>query len=57
MDLCCPVSGISIGGGKITGAGNLHASSNRIGKNKKEAYYYGQVFPEEITLRFRLKNG
>ncbi len=29
----------------------------RIGKNKKEAYYYGQVFPEEITLRFRLKNG
>ncbi|MCG2775971.1 MAG: DUF1007 family protein [Desulfobacterales bacterium] len=29
----------------------------RIGKNKKEAYYYGQVYPEDITLRFRLKNG
>lgn len=29
----------------------------RIGKNKTEAYYYGQVCPEEITLKFRLKNG
>jgi len=28
----------------------------RIGKNKKEAYYYGQVFPEEITLRFMDKS-
>ncbi|MDY7035941.1 MAG: DUF1007 family protein, partial [Thermodesulfobacteriota bacterium] len=30
---------------------------HRIGKNKKEAYYYGQVYPTEITLRFKLKNG
>lgn len=29
----------------------------QIGKNKTEAYYYGQVCPEEITLKFRLKNG
>ena len=29
----------------------------QIGKNKKEAYYYGQVYPEEITLKFRLKDG
>jgi len=29
----------------------------RIGKNKTESYYYGQVCPEEITLKFRLKNG
>jgi len=28
-----------------------------IGKNKKDAYYYGQVYPKEITLRFKLKNG
>ena len=24
--------------------------------NKKEPYYYGQVYPEEIVLRFRKKN-
>ena len=29
----------------------------QISKNTKEAYYYGQIYPEEITLRFRLKNG
>ncbi len=29
----------------------------QISKNKNEAYYYGQVYPEEITLRFRLTNG
>jgi hypothetical protein len=29
----------------------------RIDKNKKEAYYYGQVYPEEISIRFRLKSG
>jgi ABC-type uncharacterized transport system substrate-binding protein len=30
--------------------------SHRIGKNKNEAYYYGQVYPEEITLRFRKRH-
>ena len=30
---------------------------HKIGRNKKEAYYYEQVNPEEITLRFRLKHG
>jgi len=29
----------------------------QISKNKNEGYYYGQVYPEEITLRFRLTNG
>ena len=29
----------------------------RISKNPKEAYYYGQVYPEEITFRFRRKSG
>ena len=28
-----------------------------IEKNKMEAYYYGQVYPEEIILKFRQKNG
>ena len=28
-----------------------------IEKNKGEAYYYGQVYPEEIVLKFRQKNG
>jgi len=28
---------------------------HRITKNKKEAYYYGQVYPEEIIVRFRRK--
>jgi len=28
-----------------------------IGKNKKEAYYFGQVYPDEVTLKFRVKNG
>ena len=30
---------------------------HQIARNKKEAYYYGQVYPEEITIRFRRKNG
>ena len=30
---------------------------HRIRRNKKDAYYYGQVYPEEITLEFKLKNG
>jgi len=30
---------------------------HRITKNKKEAYYYGQVYPEEIIIRFRRKTG
>ena len=29
----------------------------RIEKNTKEAFYYGQIYPEEIILRFRLKDG
>ena len=28
-----------------------------IEKNRGEAYYYGQVYPEEIILKFRQKNG
>ncbi len=28
-----------------------------IEKNQGEAYYYGQVYPEEIILKFRQKNG
>lgn len=28
---------------------------HKIEKNKKEPYYYGQVYPEEIVLRFRKK--
>lgn len=28
---------------------------HRIAKNKKDAYYYGQVYPEEIIIRFRRK--
>ena len=28
-----------------------------IEKNRDEAYYYGQVYPEEIILKFRQKNG
>ena len=28
---------------------------HQIGRNKKDTYYYEQVYPEEITLRFRLK--
>jgi len=30
---------------------------HQIGKNKKEAYYYGQVCPDEIIVRFRRKTG
>jgi ABC-type uncharacterized transport system substrate-binding protein len=30
---------------------------HRIGKNTEDAYYYGQIYPEEITLRFKRKNG
>jgi len=29
----------------------------RIEKNTDEAYYYGQVYPDTITLRFKRKNG
>lgn len=29
----------------------------KIEKNKEEAYYYGQMCPEEIAVRFRKKNG
>ena len=28
-----------------------------IEKNRGEAYYYGQVYPDEIILKFRQKNG
>jgi ABC-type uncharacterized transport system substrate-binding protein len=28
-----------------------------IEKNKDDAYYFGQIYPEEITLNFRRKNG
>jgi ABC-type uncharacterized transport system substrate-binding protein len=30
--------------------------SHKIVKNKEDAYYYGQMYPEEIVLRFRRKN-
>lgn len=30
--------------------------SHKIIKNKEEAYYYGQMYPEEIVLRFKKKN-
>ena len=30
---------------------------HRIERNRNEAYYYGQIYPEEITLRFKRKNG
>ena len=38
---------------------NRHAyeAEHTIEKNRGEAYYYGQVYPEEITLKFRQKNG
>lgn len=29
---------------------------HRIAKNREDAYYYGQVYPEEITLMFRRRN-
>ena len=29
---------------------------HRIEKNKNEAYYYGQIYPEEIILRFKRKD-
>lgn len=29
--------------------------SHKIVKNKEDAYYYGQMYPEEIVLRFRKK--
>ncbi len=32
-------------------------TSYRIAKNVKEAYYFGQVCPVEVILRFRLKHG
>jgi ABC-type uncharacterized transport system substrate-binding protein len=30
---------------------------HRIERNRKDAYYYGQIFPEEITVRFKRKHG
>jgi ABC-type uncharacterized transport system substrate-binding protein len=36
---------------------SLYEFHYRIGKNKKEAYYYGQVYPEDIIIKFRLKDG
>jgi ABC-type uncharacterized transport system substrate-binding protein len=30
---------------------------HRIEENRAEAYYYGQIYPEEIILRFRRENG
>ncbi len=38
---------------------NRHAYEveHTVEKNKEEAYYYGQVYPEEIILKFRRKNG
>jgi len=38
---------------------NRHAYEveHTIEKNKAEAYYFGQVCPEEIILKFRRKNG
>ncbi len=30
---------------------------HRIRKNKAEAYYFEQIYPDEVTLGFRLKNG
>ena len=29
---------------------------HKVEKNKKDPYYYGQVYPEEIVLKFRKKN-
>ncbi len=29
----------------------------RIEKNKAEAYFFDQIYPDEATVRFRLKNG
>ena len=37
--------------------GSSYDYNYRIAKNTKEAFYYGQVYPEEIILRFRLKDG
>lgn len=31
--------------------------SNKIETNMNEAYYYGQVYPDEITMKFRKKHG
>jgi len=31
--------------------------SYRISKNMKEAYYYGQVHPVEVILKFKWKHG
>jgi len=30
---------------------------HQIARNKKDAYYYGQVYPEELVVRFRRKTG
>lgn len=27
-----------------------------IGKNTKEPYYFGQIYPEELTIKFRIKD-
>ncbi len=34
----------------------LYEVQYRIEKNRNNAYYYGQIYPEEIVLRFRRKN-
>ena len=35
---------------------NAYKVEHSIKKNRAEAYYYGQVYPEEIILKFRQKN-
>ena len=36
---------------------HVYEVEHTIKKNRDEAYYYGQVYPEEIILKFRQKNG
>jgi len=35
---------------------SLFDTHYKITKNKKEPYYYGQIYPEEIILKFRTKH-
>ena len=49
---------VTLGKDPVTYENNrLYDVTQRIETNKNEAYYYDQIYPEEITLRFRKKNG
>lgn len=41
---------------KVQNGSNFEISY-RIAKNLKEAYYYGQIYPVEVILRFKRKHG